>query len=221
MKATLSFFLTLVLISCASHTRVESHYSQAPVPMFVKYVSTVVRVSDGSGWGSGVAVLQVRGSTLVLTANHVLTNATGTCTVYKDKVPHLGEIVLRDRVLDLAIVAVKGWGELELPTCAETVEKYSEAYTVGYPVVKSLQIHRGFVTDTPGVGQFNIVSIPVNFGCSGAPVFSANGQIVGLISRANIRENWAWVALCVKPEILSKFIGEAADAIKRVEAERE
>ncbi len=185
------------------------------------------RVSQGSGFliGSGG---------YVLTSAHVVEG--------KDQVKVQGikgdfsasfaaEVVALDQASDLALLKINSNlitfedPPFRLLTSKE-VRKAESVFTLGYPMEstlgKEVKVTEGIVSSLSGFGN-NIsefqISVPVQPGNSGGPLFNEKGELVGVIS-AKIRSDVVdQVSYAVKSDYISFFLDQAGYSPKMLNGE--
>jgi S1-C subfamily serine protease len=183
---------------------IEVNSSMSSVEKRVRQAA--VKVVSGHGHGSG-GVIQYKDIQLVITAAHVANKGLGSPflvqTAYEEAV---GVLVYRDPLHDIALLYLptqlkhtKGikWNPHDILTEVGTNITYS-----GYPSWHSLMTYRGRVagyeTD-PLAGTQIMLDTYGWFGCSGSPIYSSKGQIIGVlwgvdVQQGQIQENMIWVA---------------------------
>tara|TARA_R110002020_G_scaffold44161_4_gene127575 strand:+ start:5349 stop:6071 length:723 start_codon:yes stop_codon:yes gene_type:complete len=183
---------------------VEVNSSMSSVEKRVRQAA--VKVTSGRGHGSG-GIIQYKDIQLVLTAAHVTTKGLGSPyliqTAYEEVV---GVLIYKDPLHDIALIYLpvnlqhtKGmkWNPHDTLTEVGTNITYS-----GYPSWHSLMTYRGTVagyeTD-PVAGTQIMLDTYGWFGCSGSPIYSTKGQIVGVlwgvdVQQGQVQENMIWVA---------------------------
>ena len=148
-------------------------------------------VEEGRGLGSGVVV---NSDALILTAYHVVANATTIRLGFFDGTVVAAEMVSADPANDIAVLAPQGTPGLIVPAIlgnAYAMRIGDEAFAVGNPLgltgSMSAGVISGFNRSLPinetqsldGLIQFDTA---VNPGNSGGPLLNRQGQVVGIVT---------------------------------------
>lgn len=100
------------------------------------------------------------------------------------------EVVATDEVNDLAILKVKGANIKQIPYSVSTspVEVGQEVFVLGYPMTdtmgEEIKLTNGIISSLSGFQgtQNNYqISVPIQPGNSGGPMFDSNGNVVGVV----------------------------------------
>jgi S1-C subfamily serine protease len=146
----------------------------------------------GSGLGSGVVVTQ-NGD--ILTALHVVADATDIQVTFADGTKSSARVVARDAANDIAVLRATAPPAEVVPAILgnpSSLEIGSEAYAVGNPFALTGSITSGVVS---GLGRsFKLpdsetvlhgliqIDAAVNPGNSGGPLVNRDGQVVGIVT---------------------------------------
>ena len=178
-------FITEASLTLATEAESEDQ-SIADLTASVRGAVVSIRRDDG-GSGSGFIV---DASGLIVTNNHVVSDA-GTLTVVLDDGREFeGTVVGRDMVRDIAVVQITvpdeelpvlPLAEVGLPTLGQSV------VTMGYPLGSTdLNITQGLVSSLKSDPGRNIqwvqTDAAVNPGNSGGPMVNLQGEVVGIIT---------------------------------------
>lgn len=160
--------------------------------------------------GTGIALTS---SGYILTSYHLLQDAKSVF-VSNEKYEQLKAVpVYLDAALDLAVLKVeendfKGFAELPFSFRKSVADPGEKVFTLGYPREEmvygegSVSSYTGFEGDTSAYQ----VSIPVNPGNSGGPLFDGQGNLLGIISGRNATAEGASFA------VKSRWISETLKA---------
>ena len=147
--------------------------------------AAVVRIFTDRGSGSGF-VIDPDG--LILTNNHVISDAEDITVVLDDGSRFPGTVLGRDLIRDLAVVkiAASDLQALELGDLSQ-LGLGQQVVVLGYPLgSESLKVTSGFTSGTEFDAGKNIIWIQtdaaVNPGNSGGPLFNLRGQVVGVVA---------------------------------------
>ena len=171
-----------------------------------KVRGSAVRVSDGTGHGSG-GLVKYKGMTLVITAEHVADGALGqTYLISNESEQSLGVLIYKDPVHDISVL----YAPVEFKYAkgikwkpAEKIANVGDEITYsGYPSWHSLLSFRGNVAGyevTNDAGTQIMLQTYGWFGCSGSLVYDGEGRAIGVlwgidIQRGLPQENIIWVA---------------------------
>jgi serine protease Do len=142
-----------------------------------------IQVADSSGkmfgQGSGVVV----GSGIVITNCHVVADAWQISVKVGDKVLP-GVVVVADKQLDLCSLRVSGLSAPSVSLGAGEVRVGQRVYAIGSPQGLELTLSEGIVSSLRDTTNGAIIqtTAPVSPGSSGGGLFSANGQLVGIVT---------------------------------------
>ena len=145
----------------------------------------VTFVSQGSGF---VIDVKPDGTTLIMTNNHVVGDATRVRIQLHDNSTVDGTVLGRDRLHDIAIVKIvrPGLVPLELGDVGR-VPRNSDVVAFGYPNnASTLQITRGTYStlqyDTGRDLVYVFGDAAIDHGSSGGPLLSTNGKVIGMVT---------------------------------------
>lgn len=168
--------------------------------------------------GSGFAISS---NGYIVTSYHLIKNATQLRVENEHGISFEAQQVFFDPAYDIAILHITdssftGFDKLPYSISSKGAEIGEKIYTLGFPREDmvygegSISSNSGYEGDTASYQ----VSIPVNPGNSGGPVFDDMGHLVGLISGK--QSNSEGAAFAVKASYLLRAINEiAADSVKR------
>lgn len=138
----------------------------------------------------------------VMTSYHVISDAKS-ITVSNAKTPALNmKVVYSNPELDLAVLKVDqdsfgSFGEIPFSVRRSVADPGEKVYTLGFPREDlvfgegSISSYTGFEGDTAAYQ----ISIPVNPGNSGGPLFDSQGNLIGIISGRNTSAEGASFAI--------------------------
>jgi serine protease Do len=187
-----------------SHNAIKEGISAAitvtPAPKSLKYGGTGFALSS-DGYVVTSYHLVSKADSIIIEDN------TDTRQTYK------AQIVYSDENRDLAVLKVvnedfKSFGRLPYTFNTKAAELGEDIYTLAYPR-EDIVYGQGSISSKTGYqGDFDAyqVSIPVNPGNSGGPVFNAAGNVVGIISGKQAESEG--VAFAMKSEALLKMLKE-------------
>ena len=148
-------------------------------------LAAVVRIETDLGLGSGFII---DSDGLILTNNHVISDAEEVTVFLEDGTSFDGTILGRDLVRDLAVVKIEATDltALELGTLSR-VPLGSDVVVLGYPLgIEDLSVASGLVSSIRLDKGRNITWIQtdaaVNPGNSGGPLLNLQGQVIGVVS---------------------------------------
>jgi len=168
-----------------------------PHPSVADLTRSVVKIEvdllDGSATGSGV-IVDPNG--VIATAAHVIAGAKAArVRLSSGDVLKVEGLVEADVDLDLALIRVAGF---QLPVAllgnADSLEVGQRLIAIGAPIGLETTVTDGLLSAVRNDGKRKLlqISIPVSHGSSGGPVFTEQGEVVGLVLsgfRAEIAEN--------------------------------
>jgi len=150
--------------------------------IFERYSPAVVEVITDEGTGTG---LVLEGGHTVITAAHVLPRDTGSFVVEALDGSRNGKLLAIDRDADIAFLYLNRPFKLkEYPRFAESIPLIgTETLVLGYPEGLGLTLTKGTLSARLSAAGFDHIQTdaPANPGSSGGPVFSADGEVVGII----------------------------------------
>jgi serine protease Do len=154
-------------------------------------IYTLDLVQDDVGVTSGTGfVYSLTDKCVILTNRHVMSVFPSALVRFRDGIEELGSQVDASELHDLAVLEVKNinlkrYGILR-PGRVSDLQIGEELMTIGHPRLESHHISIGFYTgkstDKNGLTLLRL-SMAVDPGNSGGPLFNRKGQVVGIISR--------------------------------------
>jgi S1-C subfamily serine protease len=188
---TTALATTLPVLIAAQAKPLKAHPSVADLTRSV--VKIEVDLLNGSATGSGVIVDP---SGVIATAAHVLSGARAArVRLSSGDILKVEGLVEADVDLDLALIRVAGF---QLSTAmlgnSDSLEVGQRLIAIGSPIGLEATVTDGLLSAVrnDGVRKLLQISIPVSHGSSGGPVFTEQGEVVGLVVsgfRADIAEN--------------------------------
>jgi S1-C subfamily serine protease len=169
---------------------VERDYSEVPnsfksVFPTPKYQNPIVEDEIKISTGTGFLI----NKTGVIATNHHVINGAKTITVLLDGKEYLASILSSDKTNDIALIQLHGFDALEsIPYSISTdYEIGDDVFTIGYPntsvMGKNYKMTNGVINSLSGIQDdvtFMQISVPIQPGNSGGPLFNKKGQIVGI-----------------------------------------
>jgi S1-C subfamily serine protease len=146
---------------------------------------------DNIGLASGTGfVYDLNGRQIIVTNRHVISFISEPLVRFRDGVEVIAKQLDASKVHDLAILGIEGinlkrYGELR-PGRSSDLRIGEEVMTIGHPRLESHHISVGFYngksTNQEGCTLLRL-SMAVDPGNSGGPLFNRKGQVVGIVSR--------------------------------------
>lgn len=140
-------------------------------------------VAAGAGHGSGVLIAA---DGLVLTAAAVVGEAERVRVVLASGAAHTGDVLRRDRVRGVALVAIPGSGHPALPVRTRPLAVSEEVYAVSAPARGHGQgtVMRGIVSSLRRERLTGLVRIEADIlgreGATGGPLLDGRGNLAGI-----------------------------------------
>lgn len=138
------------------------------------------------------------GSGFFITKNHVVTNchvigdSKKTKIIFSDGKEYPAKVIGKDSANDLAILEILEQNLQSVPIYLEEDElpKNGESvFTIGYPLPDELgvsqKISEGIINNSSGIegdNRFLQISIPIQPGNSGGPLFNSKGGVIGVVT---------------------------------------
>jgi serine protease Do len=186
--------------------QLENQQKQLPEP---KIPSSVTEITGGTGF-----MIDVKG--YLVTNAHVLK---GEYVVVKNKNgEYKAKVAFIDKVKDLAILKIEDQDFKSPKALPYAIRRRSsdlgeELFTLGYPRTE-IVYNRGYLSAKTGYNGDTLncqLSLNANHGNSGGPVFSQNGDIIGVVSSREMADNDVVFA------IRSKQIFDVVDELKKTD----
>ena len=143
--------------------------------------------SRPSGSGSGVIISKTG---IVATAFHVVEGAT-IIKIKTSDATYKGEVLASDKSNDIAILQIEGGDPSfsAVPIASSGAVKLGQSvFTLGFPNIEvqgfNLKMTKGDISSTSGIRddpRLFQISVPVQSGNSGGPLFDENGNVVGIV----------------------------------------
>jgi S1-C subfamily serine protease len=163
--------------------------------------------------GTGFAITK---DGYVLTSFHVIQDAKQIYISNESSGQFQAEVVYADKSLDLAMLKVKedsfpGFKEIPFAIKKSISDPGEKVFTLGFPREDlvfgdgSISSYTGYEGDTTAYQ----ISIPVNPGNSGGPLFDNQGNLIGIISGKN--ESAEGASFAVKSKWISDYINSKSD----------
>ena len=153
--------------------------------VFANARSAMVRIVTNRASGSGF-IIETGG--LVLTNNHVISDAEQITVYLDDGTPFIGKVVGRDLVRDLAVLRIEA-GDLRALELGDLsrVALAQRVLVLGYPLgSENISVTSGLVSTTELDGGRNITWVQtdsaINPGNSGGPLLNLRGQVIGVVA---------------------------------------
>lgn len=200
-----------------------ANIAQAVGPSVVGVISTVETGNTRlRGIGSGM-ILSVHGE--ILTNEHVIRDATLVHVQLADDTQVPAEIVVADRLLDLAVLQLQGeFGELQPvrfrdreqpPIPGEWIMAIGQPFglgdTVTVGVISGLGRDHGDLgrpadLDPAGIWSFIQTDASINIGNSGGPLVDVQGRVLGITTA--VRQDGQGLAFAIPSEMALAFVDE-------------
>lgn len=141
--------------------------------------------------------------------------------ITNNKMEHIAEIVAIDKKNDLAVLKVRNWDinfKKRVPYSITKSGKIGqEVFSLGYPLKDfmgtNIKLTRGFITSNSGIDDDSCcftLDLAINPGNSGGPLFSKNGEVLGVVysrlSEENVGTKVENVSYGIKSEYLIKLL---------------
>jgi len=152
-------------------------------------------VSTGTGW--------VVAPHFVVTNHHVVGEANSVMLIRTDNRQIKADVVMRDPINDVVILKPQNIKFLPpgLPMAVSSANVGTNVFTIGYPLLAIMgrepKLTTGYVNARTGIAndpRTYQISVPIQPGNSGGPVFNMNGEVIGIatssLSAAEVFE-WA------------------------------
>jgi S1-C subfamily serine protease len=185
----------------------------------------------GAGAHSGTA--WPIGRRWAITNNHVIGKHEDITLVLTDGRRLKAKLLERDAKNDLALLGVDRSAKLPpaLHLAAGETGAGSDVFTIGYPHInvigRSPKVTKGIVSSTLGIRdeqRFYQISVPVQSGNSGGPLFDMSGRVVGVVTAklnamavlrrsGDLPQN---VNYAIKSDVLAKFLERINVSARRV-----
>jgi S1-C subfamily serine protease len=204
-------------------TTEDASFAQAPslaeLVERIRPAVALVTIYGGAGRSSGSAFV-ISPDGLLVTALHVVEEATHISVTFVGRSSLYAEVVAADPESDLAILRVPQTGLTALPLRRELPRLGEEVLVVGYPLAALLgqtdvTVTRGIVSALrPELGAIQ-VDAAMNPGVSGGPVITLQGEVVGVAVaalRGTQQVNFA-VPSTLARGLLERLGNRSADAL--------
>ena len=187
----------------------------------------VVRVETDLGSGSGF-IIDPDG--LLLTNNHVVSDAEKITVYLDDGTSYKGVIKARDLVRDLALVRIGATGlpYLEMGDLS-TVRLGQQVIVLGYPLGgENVAVTSGLISATEFDSGRNITWVQtdsaINPGNSGGPMLNLQGQVIGVVTAKMVGVAVEGVGFAISANTVSMYLpllkaGETISAFSALSAE--
>lgn len=169
------------------------------------------------GHGTGFAV--PGGDSLVLTAAHVVQDATYVVVRLPGEGAYFpARVAYRDDARDVAVLLIDGViPPIELQPATHTLRTRQPVFAVGYPLDASrrqAQSSRGIVGGLMDDGRVQL-DMAVNPGNSGGPIIDESDRVVGMVvARGDVERGVQGLAVAVALATLHDAVGQARERIR-------
>ena len=144
-------------------------------------VASVVLVRTGAGHGSGFLISK---DGYILTAGHVVGDATTVKIRWSDKTETDGAVVRVSKGRDVALIKTDARGRPPLPLLRTALPPSATVFAVGAPLDQELQgsVTRGVVSAVRAMHGYDYIQsdVSVGPGNSGGPLMDEQGHVVGV-----------------------------------------
>ncbi len=146
----------------------------------------VVRIISGTSGGSGVLVSSGNGhTTLVITNEHVIENASDMLIELHDESKYEGLILYEDKEIDISVIEIKAANLNYFPIIlGGSPDIGMDVYALGYPLNSNYSVTSGIVSanlyaEASGI-QMVQTDAALNPGNSGGALISREGNLIGI-----------------------------------------
>jgi S1-C subfamily serine protease len=200
MKALIPVLL-FASACCTIQVQHQSHDLKPPIEAFLKVKTTMAGIPHSVG--SAVLVKHVKGTSLVLTAEHICDGeGKEFFLIHTDLQEYAAKVLTTHKDLDLCILQT----EQRIPATPVKIAKqepvygdhlYNLAAPLGIYAKGGVLIFQGYYSgdkELEGL-PYSMVTVPCAGGSSGSPVFNEQFELVGVVSRKHTRfENLAFTS---------------------------
>jgi serine protease Do len=176
--------------------------------------NSVVRIETDLGSGSGF-IIDSNG--LILTNNHVISDAEEIKVFLEDDTEYTGEILARDPLHDLAVITIEASGLVALEIGEyEEVELGQQVVVLGYPLGNdNVSVTSGLVSAIEYDEGTNVTYIQtdsaVNPGNSGGPMVNMNGQVIGIVAAKLVGEAIEGIGYAISIMTINTYLPDLLD----------
>jgi len=138
-------------------------------------------ISSGTGWFVAPH--------FVVTNHHVVGESSTVALILTDNRQIIADVVMSDPVNDVAILKPRKTNTLPpgLPMAASSSNVGANVFTIGYPLLNIMgrepKLTTGIINSRTGIAndpRTYQISVPIQPGNSGGPVFNMNGEVIGI-----------------------------------------
>ena len=136
------------------------------------------------GFGSGFIISK---DGYILTCNHII-NDLSKIKVKVHENLHSAKVILKDPINDLVLLKISGSFHALAFSSKRTAKMGQEVFTIGYPnpILQGIneKLTKGSINSLTGVQddlRLYQISVPVQPGNSGGPLFDMNGNVIGIV----------------------------------------
>lgn len=155
--------------------------------MFVLFSFPIITVADESSVSSGTGWIVA--PHFIVTNNHVVGEESTVTVIFTNNRQIRADVVMRDTVNDVAILKPRKTKQLPpgLPIAVSSTNVGANVFTIGYPLLgimgREPKLTTGIVNSRTGIAndpRTYQISVPLQPGNSGGPVFNMNGEVIGI-----------------------------------------
>ncbi|OGO18454.1 MAG: hypothetical protein A2Z15_02820 [Chloroflexi bacterium RBG_16_50_11] len=174
----------------------------------------VVRIKTNLGSGTGFII---GSSGLIMTNNHVISDATEITVYLTDGTSYAGTVQSRDMVRDLAIVKIQATG---LPTLEiaslDGVSAGQQVYVLGYPLgQENVSVTSGLLSSIEFDDGRNVTWLQtdsaVNPGNSGGPLLDSQGRVIGVVAAKMVGVSVEGIGFAISANTVNTYLSELLD----------
>jgi serine protease Do len=177
----------LVASAVASDTPMQAAEAQRRA-LYASTANSVVYIHNGQGFGSGFVI----GPGRVLTNDHVVGSKDAVDVVFRDGRKSRGTVIERGEVFDLAVLEVDVADVPALPLASDgDVHIGDWVGSIGHGEGAIWSFTTGMISNRyehDGKSAYQ-TQIPLNPGSSGAPIFLADGRVIGVVTAGKPEAN--------------------------------
>ncbi|MDZ7658150.1 serine protease [Fodinibius sp.] len=165
------------------------------VKIYPEFDSNKISAPKGKASGTGFAISK---NGVIVTNYHVIKDANDIELIFnssgtKQSQKYKAEVLLNDKSNDISILKINDpsfSNFAEIPFgITSTQEIGDDVYTIGYPLNEimgsNFKLSKGVINSKTGIdddARYLQVSVPVQPGNSGGPLFNMNGNVIGIIT---------------------------------------
>jgi S1-C subfamily serine protease len=218
-----------VYLSTAEENFLKFDFIDPKINSSSKYVKMYPSYSQGktitpSAFATSGTGFAISKNGLIATSYHVIENSNSIVVQFNDNNGahnYPAEVLIEDKTNDLAVLAIKDksfktFDEIPYMVSGEESSIGKDVFTLGFPLIetmgKSIKLNNGIISSHSGFlddDKFYQLTMPINSGNSGGPLFDKTGRLIGIITgKHSGAEN---VTYALKSVYLKKLIEKMPD----------